>query len=157
RQNHAWCADPALRPHFAHEQRLQRVVAAEPFDGEHFRVAHLGDGHKTGTDRGAIHEHGAGAAFALATAFLGSGEAAVFAQHVEQPRHGMRVDFGGGAVEGELHAGWVAASSSGVAGISRRSKPIWRRALTIAGAGPSIGSSPRPLAPNGPPGYGLLS
>src|SRR5262249_53415166 len=43
---------------------------------------------------------------------------------------------------------------SGVAGISRRSAPAWRSALTIAGAGPSIGISPTPLAPNGPCLYG---
>ena len=34
---------------------------------------------------------------------------------------------------------------SGVAGISRTSTPAWRSALTIAGAGPSIGISPTPF------------
>ena len=37
---------------------------------------------------------------------------------------------------------------------TRTSKPAWRSALTTAGAGPSIGISPTPLAPNGPCLYG---
>src|SRR6185295_17839487 len=46
---------------------------------------------------------------------------------------------------------------SGVAGISRISNPACRSALTTAGAGPSIGISPTPLAPNGPCLYGFSS
>src|SRR4051812_18580043 len=46
---------------------------------------------------------------------------------------------------------------SGVAGIARRSKPACRSALITAGAGPSIGISPTPLAPNGPCLYGFSS
>ena len=46
---------------------------------------------------------------------------------------------------------------SGVAGISRRSKPACRSALMTAGAGPSIGISPTPFAPNGPCLYGFSS
>ena len=46
---------------------------------------------------------------------------------------------------------------SGVAGISRRSKPACRSALITAGAGPSIGISPTPFAPNGPCVYGFSS
>ena len=44
--------------------------------------------------------------------------------------------------------------TSGVAGILRMSYPAWRSALTTAGAGPSIGISPTPFAPNGPCLYG---
>ena len=47
-------------------------------------------------------------------------------------------------------------SRSGVAGIARTSKPTWRSALTTAGAGPSIGISPTPLAPYGPCTVGPL-
>jgi len=39
---------------------------------------------------------------------------------------------------------------SGVAGISRTSTPACLIAFTTAGAGPSIGISPTPFAPNGP-------
>jgi hypothetical protein len=41
--------------------------------------------------------------------------------------------------------------------MARTSSPAWRIAFTTAGAGPSIGSSPSPLAPNGPPAYGFSS
>ena len=83
----------------------------------------------------------------FAAAFLGAGEPAVLAQHVEEARHRMRVDVGRRTVQREAHAAMI----SGVAGTSRRSRPKCRIALTTAGAGPSIGSSPSPLAPNGPP------
>src|SRR5207244_3369509 len=48
-----------------------------------------------------------------------------------------------------------AMTFSGVAGISLTSKPACRSALMTAGAGPSIGISPTPFAPNGPCAYGL--
>ena len=64
----------------------------------------------------------------------------------------------GVAVHREAHA---ASSSSaviivsGTTGTCRRRTPVaCAIALTIAGAGPSIGSSPIPLAPPGPPAYG---
>ena len=43
---------------------------------------------------------------------------------------------------------------SGVAGISAMVTPACRSALITAGAGPSIGISPTPFAPNGPCTYG---
>ena len=43
-------------------------------------------------------------------------------------------------------------SSSAVAGMLRTSMPACRIAFTTAGAGPSMGSSPSPFAPKGPPG-----
>src|SRR5687767_13792266 len=44
---------------------------------------------------------------------------------------------------------------SGVAGISDTTNPACLSALMTAGAGPSIGISPTPLAPNGPCLYGF--
>src|SRR5262249_16162343 len=88
-----------------------------------------------------------------AAPFLGPGEPAVLAQHVEKTRQRVRVDAPRRAVQREAHA----SSFSGVAGIARTSKPAWRSALITAGAGPSIGISPTPFAPNGPCGYGFSS
>src|SRR5262249_29290633 len=114
-------------------------------------------------DRHPVEEDGAGAALPFAASFFGAGQAAILAQHVEQPL--QRMDPGqlrAPAVEdhrrvlGFATAGVIAAAMifSGVAGISRRSWPAWRSALITAGAGPSIGISPTPLAPNGPCLYG---
>ena len=60
---------------------------------------------------------------------------------------------------GQPRAGSInAISRSGVIGRRHTSRPIaFAIALKIAGAGPSIGSSPMPLAPAGPCGYGTSS
>ena len=49
-------------------------------------------GHQARVHRHAVDQHRAGAALPFAAAFLGAGQPAVLAQHVEQPRHRMRVD-----------------------------------------------------------------
>src|SRR5262245_28315535 len=50
----------------------------------------------------------------------------------------------------------AAINRSGVIGISLINAPVaLKTAAAIAGAGPSIGSSPTPLAPKGPWGYGF--
>ena len=46
----------------------------------------------------AVEQHRAGAALALAAAFLGAGQAQLLAQHVEQPRHRVRLDGHAAAV-----------------------------------------------------------
>ena len=73
--------------------------------------------------------------------------------HVELPRDAVdRAGNHRAASTGLSRAAFI--NRSGVAGIARTSKPAWRRALTTAGAGPSIGISPTPLAPYGPCLYG---
>ena len=65
---------------------------------------HLRRRDETGAHRRAVDQHRARAALAFTAAFLGAGEAALLAQHVEQPRHRMRVDVRGRAVQREAHA-----------------------------------------------------
>ena len=55
--------------------------------------------HQAAVDQLAVEQHGAGAALAFAAAFLGAGEAADLAQHVEQARHRMPVEATSGAVD----------------------------------------------------------
>src|SRR5215218_2590345 len=132
------------------------MIAAQPFDGFYLRVLDLPEGNDARAHRLSIDQHSARAALAFTATFLCSGEHALLAQHVEKA--GCRI---GGhlrplAVQRDLrHIAGQVESVSGIAGISRRSRPMLRNAFTTAGAGPSIGSSPSPFAPNGPPGYGF--
>jgi len=130
------------------EGSLQRVIAAEALDGGYLGALGVGDGNETGAHRLAIDEDGARAALTFATPFLGSGQLALHSQYIEETSHRWRVHLDGPPVYTETHA--ASAMRSGVAGIARMSSPRWRMAFTIAGAGPSIGISPTPFAPNGP-------
>src|SRR5437762_5812525 len=149
--DHARRADPALRAAVRDEGALQRMAAAEPLDRRHARALDVRHRHEARVHRRAVDEDGAGAALAFAAPFLRSRERAVFAQKIQQTPEWMRRDLDSSSVEDQRHA----MIFSGVAGISRTSKPACRSALITAGAGPSIGISPTPFAPNGPCLYGL--
>src|SRR5262245_36471122 len=125
------------------------MIFTQSLDGRDARTLGLRRGHQTGADRLPVDEHRAGAAFTLAAPFLGPRERARFPQHVEQPRHRRDVHRDLVPVQVEAHAASITCSGS--AGMFRASMPRWRIAFTMAGAGPSIGSSPSPLAPKGPP------
>lgn len=127
---------------------LKRMVAAESFDRRHIDRFGVRERHEAGAHGLAIEEDRAGAALSLAASFLGPRQLAVKAQRVEKTRHWRRVHLDVAAVHAEMHAAsWM---RSGVAGICLMSSPRWRIAFTMAGAGPSIGISPTPLAPKGP-------
>ena len=124
------------------------------------------------------------AALPLSASFLRTGQPAVLPQHVEQALHRVGVHAHSRAIQRErresrllvrhrppwpllgassVHRradlavgnGGAAMIRSGVAGTSRTSNPPCLKALTTAAAGPSIGISPTPFAPNGPCGYGF--
>src|SRR5262245_57689805 len=137
-----------------YKRRLKRMFVAEPFDGGDPSAVNLSERHETRIDGQAVDQDCARAALALTTPFFGAGEAALVPQHIEKPRHGMHAQVRALAVQRETHAAMI---FSGVAGISRTSMPACRIALTTAGAGPSIGISPTPFAPNGPRAYGFSS
>jgi hypothetical protein len=102
-----------------HEGSLQRMTSAQTLDSGDVRFGDLRERHETRVHRRAIDQHGAGATFAFSAAFLGAGQATRLAQHVEETRQRRRVDANAFSVQRELHV----ISFSGVAGISRRSKP----------------------------------
>src|SRR5262249_28990198 len=135
---------------------MQPAVSAESFDRAQLGALDLTGRHQAGVDGGAVDQHGAGAALALAAALLGASELKVFAQGIEQSL--QRRDVDGSLVTGDpklrLHA-MALMMRSGVAGTASSRLPVaaWI-ALRIAAAGPSIGHSPTPLAPKGPFGYG---
>src|SRR5437660_6694828 len=124
-------------------------------------AAHLGKRDEAGVHCFTADQDGAGAALSFAAAFLGSRQAALLAQNVQESLHRVRRDVDSLSVEPKPHGTLDLEARvsefemeerirSGVAGISRTSIPRCRMALTIAGAGPSIGISPTPLAPWGP-------
>ena len=90
--DHAGDAVAALRRLLRHESGLQRV---RPLDGTQtlesgdLRLPERADRGDAGAHWGAVDEHGAGAALAKAAAELGSIEAKIIAQHVEQ--RGIRI------------------------------------------------------------------
>jgi len=91
--DHAGRADPALQPAAVHEgplQRMQPTILRESFDGLDLRADGLQGEHQATVDRPTVDQHGAGAALAVAAAFLGTGQADAIAEGVEQP--GARLD-----------------------------------------------------------------
>src|SRR5206468_4439330 len=123
-------------------------------------------------------QDGTRAAFALAASFFYARQSQVVSQHVQQSFHGMGEQLLCAAVDGErklvlrachrqgthtapravgettcwLDSGRRASKrSSGSSGMEQKQTPVASStALTIAGAGPSIGSSPMPFAPCAP-------
>src|SRR5437016_3155986 len=142
----------------------------------HPRPANLVTGHETRVHRQPVEPHRAGAALTFAAPLLRARQAEPLAQHVEQAIGGIYLDGRGRAVEreGDPDCGlrivdcWfvahglfesafrnpksaIAISFSGVRGIIVGSTPsASATALSTAGAGPSIGSSPSPFAPWAP-------
>jgi len=92
---HAGSADAALRAAAFKECFLERMklrIDGQAFDGFDTCAAGLKDRHEATIHQFTVHTHGARSAFAFAAAFLGSGEAKVFAQDVEEPFHGRYID-----------------------------------------------------------------
>ena len=152
RHDHARRADAALRTALLGERVLQRMLRAEPLDGRDVGAFRMRDRNNARAHRLSIDQHRACAAFPFTASFLRSRQPNILAQHVQQPLERMHVDIDALAINRQMHA---AITVSGVAGRVVTSIPRWRIALTSAGAGPSIGSSPTPFAPNGPCAYGF--
>src|SRR5688500_15826933 len=162
----AWRADTALGAAVLDQRALhgvQHLLTArprrQPFHGHDRPAVALARSDQTRIDRLPVHQHGAGAALALAAAFLGAGQAQVLAQDVEQalPRRALDGTRGAVDLDRKLHDSLqrerAARTSSGAIGIvSNRQPRASLTALATAAAGPSIGILPTPLAPCGPYG-----
>src|ERR1700727_318365 len=179
-KDHAGSADAALSSSFLKETLLDRVepfVDGEALNGGDLGTFGLQDGDEAGVDEVAVHKDGASSALAFSAAFFGSGEMEVFAKHIEQPLHRRCFDGSLVLVDAAVDSRHAVASlkigpaivtsrdsvpasgtrvrpskmSSGRRGISANETPMaCSIALRMAGAGPSMGSSPMPLAPSGP-------
>ena len=152
RQNHARRTHAALRASVNQESLLHGVELAgvgDAFNRADIRALGLQRWHQAAIHQRAVHDHGTGAALALAATFLGSGELHLFAQHVQQPGH--RIDAGLARNPVDRAAQLNLHNCSGVMGAWSTRKPVaCSTAFRMAGAGPSIGSSPIPFAPDGP-------
>ena len=110
-------ADAALRSALADERHGQ--PAAQALDRRHLPAARVGEGHQAGVDGGAVEEHGARPALALAAPLLRARERAVLPQDVEEPLQRRGLDVRSLAVEDEAHS----RTFSGVIGSERMSRP----------------------------------
>src|SRR5262249_52356890 len=147
---------PALRTAVLDKAALQRrqmLGIAESLDGGDHATAQLADRDEARARRISVEQNGARAAFALGATLLRADQAEWTTQHVEQTHERRRVDLPSGPVHGErdLHDAFLRACAnnrSGVSGSSSIAMPVaCSTAAAIAGAPPSIGSSPMPLAP----------
>src|SRR5262249_26794073 len=145
----------ALRATLLYE-RARELRVAETFDGRHVFAVDLRDRRQTRIDDRAADQHRAGAALAFAAAFFGTGQAEICAQHIQQAL-AARLDADLAAIQSEPNHRIAPSTRSGESGSSATSVPMaFETAAAIAGAGPSIGSSPMPLAPPaGPCGNGF--
>ena len=79
--------------------RVQRFALGQPFDrGQFGAVVHHRQG-QAAVDALAIEEHRAGAALAVVTALLGTGQVQLFAQQIEQRGPGENLDVAALAVQ----------------------------------------------------------
>jgi hypothetical protein len=65
---------------------MQRIIAAQAFDGGDLAAFALDSKHQAGIQRHAVDDDGTGTAFALAASVLGAGVSEHVAQHIER-RH----------------------------------------------------------------------
>jgi hypothetical protein len=75
-------------------QRGQTLFEREALDGDHLRALGLNREHQTRPHRGAVDQHGAGAAHAMLAADMGSGQPQMMAQAIgeRQPRLDFDLD-----------------------------------------------------------------
>src|SRR2546427_115494 len=104
RHQHARDAEAALRHAVTHERVLhgrERPAARQPLDGGHGAPSRLHREHEAARHELAIQMHGARAAVAGAATLLGSGEAEVLAEGVEQRDVRLHERLDGLAVDSE--------------------------------------------------------
>src|ERR1700674_5008915 len=171
-QNHSGSADTALRTTTFQESRLQRVqlrTFGDAFDRSKSRARCLKSRDEAAIHQLAIHQDGARTTFTFSATFLRAGYPELLPQDIQQPLHGKDANRFRLAIHGKRKLALAAVVFAAVfGGVSHRSPPAPTAskissgksgmeskrvpsassiALTIAGAGPSIGSSPIPFAP----------
>src|SRR5208282_1614523 len=179
-QNHSRRADAALCTAAFQKCFLQGVQGfsrRQSFDRNNVRPSSLKNWHEAAVYKGAIHQHRARTTFALSATFLRAGQLELMPQHVEQTFHRISPHRLRLAVNHERNLSSRVAlarithrspppalaplswdeeasrsmMSSGSRGTESKGIPsASTTAFTIAGAGPSMGSSPMPLAPYAP-------
>src|SRR5258708_40021212 len=177
-QNHSGSADAALRATAFQKCLLQRAqlrTLGKTFDGREICARCLQNRNKTAIHQLAVQQDGARTAFAFSATFLGTRQPKFPSEAIQESLHVINSNrfrlavycesklafaaiLGGvghlfpsvvlSAMPSAQTASNISSGSSGTA--SKRVPSASSIALTMAGAGPSIGSSPIPLAPYAP-------
>jgi hypothetical protein len=115
REDHSRSADSALRSSALQETLLDRVqllafsrTAREPFNGSDDRSLSLQNGNQAGVHQLPVEQDRAGAALALAAAFLGAGQVEILAQYIEQTLDRRRAYSLLFVIDGELYVSHIA-------------------------------------------------
>jgi hypothetical protein len=93
-EKHPWSAKPALQAVMFPEGLLKRMELSnrrQPFNGGHLRPVCLNGEHETGTDRLAVHHHGASAADTVFAAHVSTGKAQTVAEEIGEQK--TRLDY----------------------------------------------------------------
>ena len=146
-------------------QGRQPSAISQSFDRGDLAALNLAHRYQATVHDLAVDQHGARPALPFATTLFRACRAKILADHIQQPARTRYLDGYGMTIDRErdghrdvpfplppsLFPRNASNTFSGVAGTSSSQTPVasWMAAM-IAGAGPSIGSSPMPLAPNGP-------
>src|SRR6266705_6641850 len=159
-------------------QRFDQIVRRHSFDGDDTRAARLRHGNETAIHQHAVQQNGTRTALAFTAPFFRARQSQLVPQHVQQSLHRISEHVLRLAVDSERNLALRARSwrkihavpcieektscsgearrtasnkSSGSSGMEQKRIPVASStAFTIAGAGPSIGNSPMPLAPCAP-------
>src|SRR6266705_4472893 len=159
-------------------QRFDQIVRRPSFDGDDTRAARLHYWNETAIHQHAIQQNGTRTALAFTASFFRARQSQFVPQYVQQSLHRIREHAFCLAIDSERNlalrtcgrrriyavsrdeekascsgAACRTASnkSSGSSGMEQKRIPVASStAFTIAGAGPSIGNSPIPLAPCAP-------
>ena len=126
RQQHAGRAEATLHRAVPDERLLQRMEPAlglEPAHGDERPAAHGAREDEAARHRPAVEQHRAGAAHALAAAFLRVEDAERVAQHGEQRLLGARLHLAGPSVDEELHHDALTARAAARTSARRASTP----------------------------------
>src|SRR4030095_15252762 len=92
---HSRCADSALSTAVFNKRMLhsvQFVAVGDTFDCSDLSSFNLGHRHQTTVNDFSVEYDSARSAFPFATTFFGSGQLKLFAQHIQEARHGKDVD-----------------------------------------------------------------
>lgn len=95
-QNHARSARAALGAAELYERFLnlvKPVSGGNSFNARYLSAFSLDNRDKTTVDQLAVEQYRTGPAFALAAAFLRSGQPQIVTQHVQKPRHGVGLEL----------------------------------------------------------------
>src|SRR5208283_909441 len=179
-QNHPWGTNSALRATAFQESLLQGMqlpAGANPLNGRNTRSRCLQNRNQAAIHQRAVHQHRARSTFTFSVSFFHTGQSQLLTQHIQQAHHREGAHGSWLPVHRErnlgpsanlrrlIHRTALAASdsltndsrvssskmSSGSNGIESNETPsASSTAFRIAGAGPSMGSSPIPFAPNAP-------